>query len=58
MSGSAIFTGNTVEDGDSVADLLLARRLGDLKGDFFIAGDGLGRVLTNDDPALERVVRW
>ena len=58
MSGSAIFTGNTVEDGDSVADLLLARRLGDLKGDFFIAGDGLGRVLTNDDPAIERVVRW
>ena len=38
MSGSAIFTGNTVEDGDSVADLLLARLLGDLKGDYFIAG--------------------
>jgi len=58
MSGGSVFTGNTVEDGDSVADLLLARQLGTLKGDFFIAGDGLGRALTNDDPAIERVVRW
>ena len=31
MSGGAIFTGNTVEDGDSVADLWLARHLGDLR---------------------------
>jgi putative intracellular protease/amidase len=58
MSGGAIFTGNTVEDGDSVADLWLARHLGGLKGDYFIAGDGLGRVLTNDDPAVERIARW
>ena len=57
MSGGAIFTGNTVEDGDSVADLWLARHLGDLKGDFFIAGDDRGRVLTKDDPAVERVAR-
>jgi putative intracellular protease/amidase len=55
MSGGAIFTGNTVEDGDSVADLLLAHLLGGLKGDYFIAGDGLGRVLTKDDPAVERI---
>ena len=58
MSGSAIFTGNTVEDGDSVADLLLAHHLGGLRGDYFIAGDGRGRVLTNDDPAVERIARW
>jgi putative intracellular protease/amidase len=57
MSGGAIFSGNTVEDGDSVADLILASQLGGLRGDFFIAGDGLGRVLTKDDPAVERVVR-
>jgi hypothetical protein len=58
MSGGAIITGNTVEDGDSAADLLLASRLGGLTGDYFIAGDGLGRVLTKDDPAVERVARW
>jgi putative intracellular protease/amidase len=58
MSGGAIFTGNTVEDGDSVADLLLAHHLGGLKGDYFIAGDGLGRALTKDDPAVERIARW
>jgi len=58
MSGGAIFTGNTVEDGDSVAELWLASQLGGLRGDYFIAGDGLGRVLTKDDPAVERVVRW
>jgi len=40
MSSGAIFTGNTVEDGDSVADLWLARHLGGLRGDYFIAGDG------------------
>src|SRR3954449_3274122 len=57
MSGSAIFTGNTVEDGDSVADLWLARHLGDLRGDYFIAGDGRGRVLTKDDPAVERIAQ-
>jgi putative intracellular protease/amidase len=58
MSGGAIITGNTVEDGDTTADLLLASRLGGLRGDFFIAGDGPGRVLTEDDPAVERIVRW
>jgi putative intracellular protease/amidase len=58
MSGGAIITGNTVEDGDTAADLLLANRLGGLRGDFFIAGDGLGRVLTKDDPAVDRIVRW
>jgi putative intracellular protease/amidase len=58
LSGGAIITGNTVEDGDSAADLLLASRLGGLTGDYFIAGDGLGRVLTKDDPAVERVTRW
>jgi putative intracellular protease/amidase len=58
MSGGAIISGNTVEDGDSAADLLLASRLGGLTGDYFIAGDGLGRVLTKDDPAVERIVRW
>lgn len=58
MSGSTMFTGNTVEDGDSVADLLLAHRLGGLSGNYFIAGDGRGRVLTNDDPAVERITRW
>jgi putative intracellular protease/amidase len=58
MSGSAIFTGNTVEDGDSVADLLLAHLLGGLKGDYFIAGDGRGRVITKDDPAVERIERF
>jgi putative intracellular protease/amidase len=57
MSGGAIVTGNTVEDGDTAADLWLASQLGGLKGDYFIAGDGLGRVLTKDDPAVERVVR-
>jgi putative intracellular protease/amidase len=57
MSGGAIISGNTVEDGDSTADLLLASRLGGLKGDYFVAGDGLGRVLTRDDPAVERVAR-
>jgi hypothetical protein len=58
MSGGAIITGSTVEDGDAAADLLLASRLGGLPGDYFIAGDGLGRVLTKDDPAIERVMRW
>jgi putative intracellular protease/amidase len=58
MSGSAIFTGNTVEDGDSVADLLLAHQLGGLRGDYFIAGDGRGRALTKDDAAVERIERW
>ncbi len=58
LSGGAIITGNTVEDGDSAADLLLANRLGGLSGDYLIAGDGRGRVLTNDDPAVERIVRW
>jgi putative intracellular protease/amidase len=58
MSGGAIITGNTVEDGDTAADLFLASQLGGLRGDFFIAGDGLGRVLTEDDPAVERIVRW
>ena len=57
ISGGAIITGNTVEDGDSTADLLLASRLGGLTGDYFIAGDGRGRVLTKDDPAVERVAR-
>ena len=57
MSGSNVFTGNTVEDGDSVADLWLARHLGDLRGDYFIAGDGRGRILTKDDPAVERISR-
>jgi len=55
MSGGSIFTGNTVEDGDSVADLWIARYLGGLKGDFFIAGDDRGRVITKDDPAVERI---
>jgi putative intracellular protease/amidase len=58
MSGGAIITGNTVEDGDTAADLLLASQLGTLRGDFFITGDGRGRVLTKDDPAVERIVRW
>jgi hypothetical protein len=58
LSGGAIITGNTVEDGDTSADLLLASRLGGLRGDYFIAGDGQGRVLTKDDPAVERVERW
>jgi hypothetical protein len=57
LSGGAIITGNTVEDGDSSADLLLANRLGGLSGDYFIAGDGRGRVLTNDDPTVERLAR-
>ena len=57
LSGGAIITGNTVEDGDTAADLWLASQLGGLKGDYFIAGDGLGRVLTKDDPAVERVAR-
>jgi putative intracellular protease/amidase len=57
LSGGAIITGNTVEDGDSAADLLLAAQLSGLTGDYFIAGDGLGRVLTGDDPAVERVAR-
>jgi putative intracellular protease/amidase len=57
MSGGTIFTGNTVEDGDSVADLLLAHHLGGLRGDYFIAGDGRGRVLKYDDPAVERIMR-
>ena len=57
LSGGAIITGNTVEDGDSSADLLLASQLGGLSGDYFIAGDGRGRVLTKDDPAVERVAR-
>jgi putative intracellular protease/amidase len=55
MSGGVIFTGNTVEDGDSVADLWLAHHLGGLTGDYFIAGDGRGRVLTKDDRAVERI---
>ena len=58
MSGGAIITGGTVEDGDTAADLLLASRLGGLTGDYFIAGDELGRVLTKDDPAIERVARY
>ena len=57
LSGGAIITGNTVEDGDSSADLLLASRLGGLTGNYFIAGDGRGRVLTNDDPTVERISR-
>ncbi len=57
MSGGAIITGNTVEDGDSTADLLLASRLGGLTGDYFIAGDERGRALTRDDPAVARVAR-
>ena len=57
MRGGAIITANTVEDGDSAADLLLASRLGGLRGDYFIAGDGPGRVLTKNDPAIERVAR-
>jgi putative intracellular protease/amidase len=57
LSGGAIVTGNTVEDGDSAADLWLASQLGGLKGDYFIAGDGRGRVLTKDDPAVERIAR-
>jgi putative intracellular protease/amidase len=58
LSGGAIVTGNTVEDGDTAADLWLASQLGGLRGDYFIAGDGLGRVLTKDDTAVERVARW
>lgn len=58
MSGGAIITGSTVEDGDSTADLVLASRLGGLTGDYLIAGDGRGRALTPDDPAVERVARW
>ena len=58
LSAGAIVTGYTVEDGDTAADLWLASQLGGLRGDYFIAGDGLGRVLTKDDPAVERVVRW
>jgi putative intracellular protease/amidase len=54
LSGGTIVTGNTVEDGDAAADLWLASLLGGLKGDYFIAGDGRGRVLTRDDPAVER----
>jgi putative intracellular protease/amidase len=57
MSGGVIVTGNTVEDGDAAADLWLASQLGGLRGDYFIAGDGLGRVLTKDDAAVERVAR-
>ncbi|MBL8660255.1 MAG: hypothetical protein JNM75_10925 [Rhodospirillales bacterium] len=57
LSGGAIITGNTVEDGDSAADLMLASRLGGLNGDYFIAGDGRGRPLTKDDPAVERIQR-
>jgi putative intracellular protease/amidase len=58
MSGGTIVTGNTVEDGDTAADLWLASQLGGLRGDYLIAGDGRGRVLTKDDPAVERVARW
>lgn len=58
LSGGTIVTGNTVEDGDSAADLWLANLLGGLRGDYFIAGDGLGRVLTKDDPAVERIEAW
>jgi putative intracellular protease/amidase len=57
LSGGQIVTGNTVEDGDTAADLWLASQLGGLKGDYFIAGDGRGRVLTKGDPAIERVTR-
>jgi putative intracellular protease/amidase len=57
LSGGTIVTGNTVEDGDTAADLWLASQLGGLRGDYFIAGDGLGRPLTKDDPAIERVAR-
>lgn len=57
LSGG-IVTGNTVEDGDSAADLWLASQLGGLGGDYFIAGDGPGRVLTEDDPAVERIEAW
>jgi len=57
LSGGRIISGNTVEDGDASADLLLASLLGGMKGDYFIAGDGRGRVLTKDDPAIERVTR-
>jgi putative intracellular protease/amidase len=55
--GGAIVTGNTVEDGDAAADLWLASQLGGLSDDYFIAGDGLGRALTKDDPAVQRIVR-
>ena len=58
MSGGAIVTGNTVEDGDTSADLWLASQLGGLRGDYFIVGDGRGRVLTKDDPAVQRVPQW
>lgn len=57
LSGGQIITGNTVEDGDTAADLLLASRLGGLTGNYFIAGDGRGRVLTKDDPAVQHVTR-
>jgi putative intracellular protease/amidase len=58
LSGGQIVTGNTVEDGDTAADLWLASQLGGLRGDYFIAGDGLGRVLTKDDAAVQRAARW
>ena len=58
LSGGAIVTSGTVEDGDTAADLWLASQLGGLRGDYFIAGDGRGRVLTSDDPAIQRVARW
>ena len=58
LSGGAIVTAGTVEDGDTAADLWLASQLGGLRGDYLIAGDGRGRVLTRDDPAIQRVARW
>ena len=57
LSGGAIVTAGTVEDGDTAADLWLASQLGGLRGDYLIAGDGRGRVLTRDDPAIQRVAR-
>src|SRR5512132_1408317 len=58
LSGGALVTSGTVAAGDTAADLWLASQLGDLRGDYFIAGDGRGRVLTRDDPAIQRVARW
>lgn len=57
VKSGAIVTGNTVEDGDAAADLWLASQLGGLTGDYFIAGDELGRVLTKDDPAVHRIAQ-
>jgi putative intracellular protease/amidase len=58
LSDGAIVTAGTVEDGDTAADLWLASQLGGLTGDYLIAGDGRGRLLTRDDPAIQRLARW